>query len=172
MTASTSETAGITDEGVACLRARIGVPEPHPQPPHYLRPNEDAFRHVAIAYGDDNPLWCDPDYARGSRWEGSFAPPPLVGGDTLIGEDEVTELAPEHRDLMKGDPLRGVHAYYASSVREWWAPLRPGPRPSTRGWSAASSPARTASPPISPPASSLAASPNGGRSIRRRLLSR
>jgi len=128
MTASTSETAGITDEGVARLRARIGVPEPHPQPPHYLRPNEDAFRHVAIAYGDDNPLWCYPDYARRSRWEGSFAPPPLVGGDTLIGEDEVTEIAPEHRDLMKGDPLRGVHAYYASSVREWWAPLRPGHR--------------------------------------------
>ena len=51
----------ITDEGVARLRARIGVPQPHPQPPHYRCPNEDAFRHVAEAYGDDNPLWCDPD---------------------------------------------------------------------------------------------------------------
>ena len=49
----------------------------------------------------------------------------LVGGDTLIGEDEVTEVAPEHRDLMKGDPLRGVHAFYAASAREWWAPLYP-----------------------------------------------
>jgi hypothetical protein len=29
---------------------------------------------------------------------------------------------------MKGDPLRGVHAFYASSQREWWAPLRPGHR--------------------------------------------
>ena len=49
----------------------------------------------------------------------------LVGGDTLIGEDEVTEVAAEHRDLMKGDPLRGVHAFYAASAREWWAPLYP-----------------------------------------------
>ena len=29
--------AGITDEAVERLRARIGVPEPHPQPPHYTR---------------------------------------------------------------------------------------------------------------------------------------
>jgi hypothetical protein len=52
----------------------------------------------------------------------------MVGGDTLIGEDEVAEVATDQRDLMKGDPLRGVHAYYASSVREWWAPLRAGQR--------------------------------------------
>jgi len=25
-----------------------------------------------------------------------------------------------------GDPLRGVHAYYSASAREWWAPLGPG----------------------------------------------
>jgi hypothetical protein len=29
---------------------------------------------------------------------------------------------------MKGDPLRGVHAFYAASGREWWAPLRPDRR--------------------------------------------
>ena len=39
-----SESGVITDEGVERLRARIGVPEPHPQPPHYYRPNTDAFR--------------------------------------------------------------------------------------------------------------------------------
>ena len=29
---------------------------------------------------------------------------------------------------MKGDPLRGVHAFYLASAREWWAPLRPDHR--------------------------------------------
>ena len=48
------------------------------------------------------------------------------GGDTLIGEDEVTELDDDTRALIKGDPLRGVHAFYSASAREWWAPLRPG----------------------------------------------
>jgi acyl dehydratase len=123
-----SEPGQISNEGVARLRARIGVPEPHPLPPHYLEPGIDAFRNVATAYGDDNPLWCDPAYAATTRWDGLIASPVLVGGDTLIGEDEVSAVPKEHRDLMKGDPLRGVHAFYAASSREWWAPLRPGRR--------------------------------------------
>ena len=119
------ETGRITDEGIARLRARIGVPEPHTAPPHYRRAGTDAFRNVAMAYGDDNPLWADPDYGGQTRWGGPIAPPPLVGGDTLIGEDEVPEVPAGQRDLMKGDPLRGVHAFYSASAREWWAPLRP-----------------------------------------------
>ena len=123
-----TEEATITDEAIDRLRQRIGIPEPHPVAPHYVRPDVDAFRHVAQAYGDDNPLWSDESYAAASPWGGVIAPPPLVGGDSLIGEDEVTEVAPEWRDLMGGDPLRGVHAFYAASAREWWRPLRPGRR--------------------------------------------
>ena len=122
----------ITDDGIARLRRRIGIPEPHPVPPHYTRPGTDAFRHVAVAYGDDNPLWYDSDYGKGTIWEGPIASPVLVGGDSLIGEDEVTDVAPEHKDLLKGDPLRGVHAFYSASAREWWAPLRPDCRISRR----------------------------------------
>jgi len=125
---SVATPGAITDEGVARLRARVGVAEPHPQPPHFLCPGTDAFRHVAMAYGDDNLLWCDPAYGLATRWDGPIAPPPLVGGDTLIGEDEVTEVAPDKAELMKGDPLRGVHAFYSASAREWWGPLRPDVR--------------------------------------------
>ncbi len=120
------ETLAITDERVAQLRRRIGVAQPHPQPPRYRYPNEDAFRAVAEAYGDDNPLWCDPAYASATCWRGPIAPPALVGGDTLIGDNEVTELDPATRELLGGDPIRGAHAFYAGSFREWWAPLRPG----------------------------------------------
>jgi acyl dehydratase len=115
----------ITDEGVDRLRARVGIPEPHPLPPHYTLPTHDTFRNVAVAYGDDNPLWCDPSYGPATRWGGVIAPPALVGGDTLIGVDEVPDVPAEHHDLMKGDPLRGVHAFYSASAREWWAPLVP-----------------------------------------------
>ena len=125
---SANERPGINDEALMRLRARIGVPEPHPQPPHYVRPNEAAFRHVANAYGDDNPLYCDPDYAGSTRWGSAIASPLLVGGDTLIGEDEVAEVPAEHRDLMRGDPLRGVHAFYSGSSHEWWHPLYPSRR--------------------------------------------
>ncbi|HEU5306695.1 MAG TPA: hypothetical protein VFW97_05165 [Acidimicrobiia bacterium] len=121
---SDTTTGTITDEGVERLRARIGVPEPWTRRPHYLRPNTDAFRIVAESYGDDNPLWCDPEHATASVWGGPLAPPPLVGGDSLVGEDEVTAVPDDQRALMKGDPLRGVHAFYSASAREWWAPLR------------------------------------------------
>jgi acyl dehydratase len=114
----------ITDEAIDALRRRVGIPQPHPVPPHYACPNVDAFRQVAEAYGDDNPLWSDETYAAVSRWDGVIAPPPLVGGDSLIGEDELEELSEEVRGLMRGDPLSGVHAFYSASAREWWAPLR------------------------------------------------
>src|SRR5260370_40610516 len=104
-----------TGGGLGCLRARSGIPEPNPQPPHYAQPNEDAFRHVAEAYGDDNPLWCDPAYGRSTRWGGVIASPALVGGDTLIGGDEGPGVPAAHRDLMKGDALRGAHASYTAS---------------------------------------------------------
>jgi acyl dehydratase len=123
-----THTPAITDEGVARLRARIGIAQPHPQPPHYRSPNEDAFRHVAEAYGDDNPLWCDPEYAKTTVWGGPIAPPHLNGGDTLIGENEVTHLDDATKELLRGDPIRGAHAFYAGSHREWWNPLRPGMR--------------------------------------------
>lgn len=125
-------TGRITDEGIAALRARIGRAQIYPAPPHYRRPGVDAFRHVAWSYGDDNPLYCDVDYASQSVWKESIAPPAIVGGDSLIGEDDLTaeELAGQ-KDL-RGDPLRGVHAFYAASEREWWAPLRPDHQVSRR----------------------------------------
>ena len=58
--------------------------------------------------------------------------PHLVGGDTLVGEDEVTALEGDTKLLMKGDPLGGVHAFYSGSFREWWNPLRPGVRVTRR----------------------------------------
>jgi acyl dehydratase len=117
--------SAITEEALARLRVRIGVTQPHPQPPWYREPNVDAFRHVAEATGDDNPLWCDPAYAANTVWGGPIASPNMNGGDTLIGENEVTELDADTKALLKGDPLKGAHAYYSGSYREWWAPIRP-----------------------------------------------
>ena len=108
------------------------MPQPHPQPPWYREPNTDAFRHVAEATGDDNPLWCDPEYAATTVWGGPIASPNLNGGDTLIGENEIAGLDPEVKALLKGDPLKRAHAYYSGSYREWWAPLRTGTRVTRR----------------------------------------
>ena len=37
--------------------------------------SRDVIRHYAWGIGDDNPLWCDPDYAARTRWGGIVAPP-------------------------------------------------------------------------------------------------
>ena len=124
----------ITDEGVARLRQRIGVARPHSAPPRYLSPNEDAFRHVALAYGDDNPLWCDPSYGPTTRWGSAIASPHLVGGDTLIGEDEVTRLEGETPRAHEGRPARrGARLLFglAPRVVEPAASRTPGSRAAT-----------------------------------------
>src|SRR5580693_4189608 len=113
----------ITDDAVTWLRSRIGIGVRNPAPPHYREPGVDAFRIVAQAYGDDNPLWGDREYAARTRWREPIAPPAMVGGDTLSGEDDEVPVTAGRRALLRGDPLRGVHAFYAGSSREWWAPL-------------------------------------------------
>lgn len=40
----------------------------------------DTIRHYAWGIGDDNPLYCDPEYAAKSRWGGIIAPPTFLFG--------------------------------------------------------------------------------------------
>ena len=42
--------------------------------------SRDVIRHYAWGLGDDNPLWCDPDYAAGTRWGDIIAPPTFTYG--------------------------------------------------------------------------------------------
>lgn len=122
-TSDTKPEPRITDEGIERLRTRIGIPTANPVSPHYLRPGTDIFRIVANSYGDDNPLYCDPDHAGRSRWGQPVAPPAMVGGDSVIGVDVLTPQDEARQDQLKGDPLRGVHAFYSASERQWWCPL-------------------------------------------------
>ena len=43
-----------------------------------------------------------------------------------------SELTGTIAEIMRGDPLRGVHAFYSGSFREWWNPLRDGARVNRR----------------------------------------
>ena len=107
--------AVITDDGIDRLRARINVPEPWPQPPHHRVITTDTFRHVAEAYGDDNPLWCDPAYGAvdpvGRAHRAAAARRGRHPGGRRRGRPRCPR---DKRALMKGDPLRGVHAFYAA----------------------------------------------------------
>ena len=58
--------AVITDEAVEQLRRLIGVPIVDTVEPWCYEATRDNIRHYAHGIGDDNPLWCDPDYAAGT----------------------------------------------------------------------------------------------------------
>ena len=53
----------ITEQGVDELRQRIGVKIEKEIEPWCHEATRDNIRHYAHGIGDDNPLWCDPDYA-------------------------------------------------------------------------------------------------------------
>jgi acyl dehydratase len=129
MTADTATTDAkstygkLTEEGLARLRQRVGVQYNKPTVPHNMEVTFDGTRHFANGYGDNNPLWCDRDYGKGTRWGGLIAPPNFL---YTMGEQDVATLSPENKALLKGDPLAGLGSYQSEMSFEWWRPLKVG----------------------------------------------
>ena len=69
---------GFSDDALAEARAMIGETFRIEQWNHEA--SRDAIRHYAWGIGDDNPLYCDPDYAARTRWGGIIAPPTFLYG--------------------------------------------------------------------------------------------
>lgn len=127
MTDTASSTYGVlTDEAFERSRERIGAPHPLPNAPHNLEVSRDGLRHFAYGYGDDNPLYCDEEYARTTRWGGLVNPPTFL---YTMGEDASPRpTPPETKALLKGDPFAGLGSYQAVMEFEWWRPLFLGDR--------------------------------------------
>ncbi|MET0782519.1 MAG: MaoC family dehydratase N-terminal domain-containing protein, partial [Microbacterium sp.] len=142
----------ITDEGLQLMRNRVGYPNPTVrsgtrQLPWWTVTTSDAIRHHVNGYGDDNPLYVDPDYGPNTRWGGQIAPPgfsaaegphahrppvALPPGDS----DEVqpgTEEDAWYRRLGRGIPaafdaetrsaLRGIQLYSSGNDTHYYRPL-------------------------------------------------
>jgi acyl dehydratase len=120
----TEEQFGVlTEAAFERSRKRIGIPDPQPNPPHNYEVTWDGVRHFAFGYGDSNPLFCDPDYAKGTSWGTLIAPPTF---HYTMGEDAAPKPDPETKALLKGDPFAGLGSYQAVMDFEWWRPLRLG----------------------------------------------
>src|SRR5262249_33887940 len=110
----------------------------------------DAIRHHVNGYGDDNPLYTDPDYAATTRWGGQIGPPGFVaaGGPKAHrapyvappGDAEVvypgTEEEVWYRRLGRSIPtdfdhetrgaLRGIQLYASGNETSYYRPLYMG----------------------------------------------
>ena len=115
----------LTDEAIERSRRRLGIPQPQRNPPHNYEVTWDAVRHFAYGYGDDNPLYCDPEYAAKTRWGSLIAPPTFL---YTMGEDAAPKPDSETKALLKGDPFAGLGSYQAVMEFEWWRPLMLGDR--------------------------------------------
>ena len=108
--ASERRFATITDEALDSLRRLIGVPIADTVEPWCHEATRDNIRHYAHGIGDDNPLWCDPAYAAGTRYGTLVAPPSFVFALDRILSGYVGGLP-------------GIHAMWAGADLTWHAPI-------------------------------------------------
>jgi len=111
----------ITEQGLDALRRRIGVKLTDTLEPWCHEATRDNIRHYAHGIGDDNPLWCDPQYAAGTRWTGILAPPSFLFATSRIISGYVGGLT-------------GVHAMWAGADWTWHLPVRRNDAITTVAW--------------------------------------
>jgi acyl dehydratase len=97
----------LDDDALAQARAMIGMPIRVELWNHEA--SRDSIRHYAWGIGDDNPLWCDPAYAAGTRWGGIIAPPTFFFGVF---------------DAVVAPGLPDIQWYYSGIDAEFHEPMR------------------------------------------------
>jgi len=120
----------ITDADIERAKLLLGVEVADARREHLTEATEDAIRNFAHGYGDDNPLYCDPDYARNTRWGDQVAPPLIVTSlnAPLLGDPIDPELKARTKGLFKG-----IHAYMSGGAWEFYRPIVRGDRIYTFG---------------------------------------
>lgn len=122
MSASTpNQFPKITEEGLASLRKRIGVKIENTIEPWCYEATRDNIRHYAHGIGDDNPLWCDPAYARSTKYGDIIALPSFLFATSRIISGYVGGLA-------------GVHAMWSGADWTWHQPIRRNTEVRTEAW--------------------------------------
>ena len=104
------EFVGITEEGVDDLRSRIGVKIEDTIEPWCYEATRDNIRHYAHGIGDDNPLWCDPKYAKNTAYGDVIALPSFLFACNRIASGYVGGLP-------------GIHAMFAGVDFTWHKPI-------------------------------------------------
>jgi acyl dehydratase len=115
----------LTDEDIERARLLVGVDTGSPYREHWTTATEDAIHNFAHGIGDDNPLFCDPDYGATTRWGGQIAPNIMAGviNTPLLGDPMPPEIKQRTRSLFKG-----IHVFVSGGTWDWYRPIHPGDR--------------------------------------------
>jgi acyl dehydratase len=121
MAAGAQRFSVISDHSLRELRKLIGVPIEDSLEPWCHEATRDSIRHWAHGVGDDNPLWCDPNYAASSEYRRIAAPPSFI-----------FTLNRSFSGYVGG--LAGVHAMFAGIDVTWHRPILLGDQFTTKVW--------------------------------------
>jgi acyl dehydratase len=111
----------ITEHALDDLRKRIGIKIQDTLEPWCHEATRDNIRHYAHGIGDDNPLWCDPDYAEGTANGGVIALPSFLFACSRIISGYVGGLP-------------GVHAMWAGADWQWHQTVKRNDEITTEAW--------------------------------------
>jgi len=111
----------ITEDGLAALRQRIGVKIGVTVEPWCYEATRDNIRHYAHGIGDDNPLWCVPEYAAKTKYGDVIALPSFLFATSRIVSGYVGGLA-------------GVHAMWSGADWNWHKTVSRNDTISTEAW--------------------------------------
>ncbi|MBV9842331.1 MAG: MaoC family dehydratase N-terminal domain-containing protein [Sphingomonadaceae bacterium] len=113
----------ITDEDIERQRQLVGYDEPAKTREYIQTATTDNIRNFAHGCGNDNPLHCDPDYAKATRWGGVIAPGMMAG---VINAPMLGDPTPDHIKALKKSLFRGIHVFVSGSTWDWYRPIFPG----------------------------------------------
>jgi acyl dehydratase len=83
----------------------------------------DNIRNFAHGCGDDNPLFCDPDYAAGTRWGSVIAPGMMAG---ILNKPMKGDPVPDEIRVLRKSLFKGVHVFVSGSKWDFYRPILPG----------------------------------------------
>jgi acyl dehydratase len=113
----------ITDHDIERQEKLLGFMQAAKTREYIQTATTDNIRNFAHGAGDDNPLFCDPEYAKGTRWGSVIAPGMMVGqiNSPMRGDPVPDEIRALRKSLFKG-----VHVFVSGSKWDWYRPVFPG----------------------------------------------
>ncbi|MFV3411198.1 FAS1-like dehydratase domain-containing protein [Pseudomonas sp. NY15436] len=113
----------LTDHDIERAKLLLGVDLACRDQEQITTASEDNIRSFAFSCGNDNPLHCDPEYARSTRWGSVIAPAMMAGviNKPLKGDPLSDDLKAKTKSLF-----RGIHMFISGGEWTFFKPIFPG----------------------------------------------
>ena len=113
----------ITDHDIERQRQLLGFDQAAKTREYIQTATEDNIRNFSHGCGDDNPLFCDPDYAKKTRWGGVIAPGMMCA---QINKPMLGDPVPDDIKALRKSLFKGIHVFVSGSSWEFYRPVYPG----------------------------------------------